>query len=98
MTCDWYYYTDDGVDTEDGGWFHDERTALENGYGYCDYDYEWVPEDDVYEIGDTGSYFNCQHYDYIEAEDGRYFPDADTAEDYGYHRLEDGSWTNEEVA
>lgn len=98
VTGDWYYYTGEGIETVDDEWFHNSDTACENGYSYCDYDYEWAPEDDVYEIGNTGLYFNCQNYDYIEAEDGRYFPDADVAEENGYHRLEDGSWTNEEVA
>lgn len=37
----WYYYTDDGVETADGKWYHDEDTAEDNGYVYCDDDNEW---------------------------------------------------------
>ena len=37
----WYYNTDDGVETYDGSWFHDEETAREAGYVFCDDDDEW---------------------------------------------------------
>ena len=97
-TDTWYYYTDEAIVTTDDEWFHNGEAAEDCGYVYCEYDDEWSPEDDAYEIGDTGEFFNCQYHDYIEAENGMYFPDADTAENNGYHRLEDGAWTNEEVA
>ena len=82
-----------------GEYFPDEETAERSGYIWSDLDDEWANKDDVLEIGETGEYFVTRyHDDYIETEDGLYFPDEETAVENGYiHNEETDTWV-EEVA
>lgn len=42
----YYHYVLDGVETEDGHWFHDEDTAIEEGYIYDAEANEWIKDEE----------------------------------------------------
>lgn len=96
---EWYYYDREGISVDDDDiWFHNADAAESAGYVYCDIDDRWILLDDALEIGDSGEYFIPDRHDYIETDNGLYFPDPTSAIENGYTQLEDGTWTDEITA
>ena len=79
-TDTYWMYGDDGVETSDGNWFHDEATAEYYDYEY--YDGEYYPSSDFEEdalTGDRFPYWNDTYsYCSYDAKDGHtyYFVDG----------------------
>ena len=94
-TGEWYYYVSSfDVVTEEDRHYYDECDAINDGNVYSSYDDIWTSDvEDVKQIGDTDETFCLSSWsDYIETEDGLYFPTPYEAETHGYTKNVDDEW------
>ena len=84
----WYYNTDNGIDIGDE-WYHNEDSARNAGYVYCDLDDEWEYHCDVEETPEGFLFSTAINDGYVEGVDANgnhvYFPDKEYANAYGWH-------------
>lgn len=94
-TGEWYYYESSFVViTEEDRHYRYEGDAIDDGNVYSSYDDIWTSDtEDVKQIGDTDETFCLSVWsDYVETEDGLYFPTPYEAETHGYTKNVDDEW------
>lgn len=86
----------DAITTCDGEHFCCEDCAREAGYIYCEDDYEWVYEDEVYWDDYEEIYFHNTR-NMVCTSDGSYYRNPTNANNAGYYLCEDGEYYHEDT-
>lgn len=77
-TGEWFYRTDDMVETEDGNIYQNSESAINDDYN-CDDNGNWYPADEVYEDAYTGAYFHAESSDDVFEFNGNYYMSLENA-------------------
>lgn len=81
-TGDFFYHTEDMVETEDGNYYSCYENAESDGYRETDDGY-WYPEDEVYCDKYTGQYFHASSSDEVFEFNGNYYRTLENAKANG---------------
>ena len=89
----YYYYGDPEIETDDGNLYSSVENAEADGYHKEYFSDEWVHESILTYDDYHDAWFDAEHEDVIETEDGRFFIDEESAEHAGYRQ----TWIKEAV-